>query len=80
MSKELLRLENKWSLGDEHFDSTGAIDHKSLIIDRLFNPSKAQVGDAKKPEFKKVEVSQRKCQSSSSRQCSRIYLQNEERH
>lgn len=60
----MLRLENKWSLGEENFDSTGAIDHNSLIIDRLFNPKKAFVADPQKPAFNKVEVSS--CKSISS--------------
>ena len=62
VKKDLLVLENKYHLGDEFYKNDGSIDHRGLIIDRLFqsdsNTSKG-IKQKEKPNYGLVDASSR---------------------
>ena len=59
--RDLLVLENKYHMGDRFYASDGSIDHKSLLIDRLFSekPAQSQSAPKPKPHFCALESSLR---------------------
>jgi len=51
MKRDLIPLENKYHLGEDKYTDDGNIDHKALIIDRLFKgPQSSQL--LSKPQCK----------------------------
>lgn len=60
--RDLLVLENKYHIGDKFYASNGSIDHKGLLIDRLFGdkPARDQLPAKPKPNFCAVESSLRR--------------------
>ena len=59
--RDLLVLENKYHLGERFYGRDGSIDHKSLLIDRLFSeqPVSRNPQAKPKPDFCAVQSSLR---------------------
>ncbi len=58
--RDLLVLENKYHIGDQFYAKDGSIDHKGLLINRLFSDKPATGGKLavkQKPNFCAVESS-----------------------